>query len=77
VPSKTALNSLTVQYAKELRAERILVNAVNPGWCATDLNGHQGELSAAEGAGVVARYAAIGPDGPTGGFFGADGAEPW
>ncbi|GIG88760.1 SDR family NAD(P)-dependent oxidoreductase [Plantactinospora endophytica] len=77
VPSKTALNSLTVQYAKELQADKILVNAVNPGWCATDLNGHQGQLSAAEGANIVVRYATIGPDGPTGGFFGAEGVEPW
>jgi NAD(P)-dependent dehydrogenase (short-subunit alcohol dehydrogenase family) len=77
VPSKTALNGLTQQYAKELRAEGILVNAVNPGWCATDLNGHSGQLSAAEGAATVVRYATIGADGPTGGFFGVDGVEPW
>ncbi|MET7400432.1 SDR family NAD(P)-dependent oxidoreductase [Dactylosporangium sp. NPDC005572] len=75
VPSKTALNSLTVQCAKELTGIR--VNAVNPGWCATDLNGFQGQLSAAEGAETVVQYATIGPDGPTGGFFGADGVEPW
>jgi NAD(P)-dependent dehydrogenase (short-subunit alcohol dehydrogenase family) len=75
VPSKTALNSLTLQYAKELHG--ILVNAVNPGWCATDLNGHQGTLTAAEGAATVVRYALLDPDGPTGGFFGADGPEPW
>ncbi|HTJ38843.1 MAG TPA: SDR family oxidoreductase [Dactylosporangium sp.] len=75
VPSKTALNSLTLQYAKELTGIR--VNAVNPGWCATDLNGFQGQLSAAEGAAAVVRYATIGADGPTGGFFGADGVEPW
>ena len=36
VPSKTALNSLTVQYAKELRSRDILVNAADPGPCATD-----------------------------------------
>jgi NAD(P)-dependent dehydrogenase (short-subunit alcohol dehydrogenase family) len=28
--SKAALNALTVQYAKELRADGILVNAVTP-----------------------------------------------
>jgi NAD(P)-dependent dehydrogenase (short-subunit alcohol dehydrogenase family) len=77
VPSKTALNSLTVQYAKELRAEGILVNAVSPGYCATDLNNHTGYLSAAEGASAVVRYATLAPDGPTGGFFSAEGAEPW
>jgi NAD(P)-dependent dehydrogenase (short-subunit alcohol dehydrogenase family) len=77
VPSKTAVNSLTVQYAKELRADRILVNAINPGFCATDLNNHQGVLDAAEGAAVAVRYATIGADGPTGGFFGANGPVPW
>jgi NAD(P)-dependent dehydrogenase (short-subunit alcohol dehydrogenase family) len=77
VPSKTAVNSLTVQYAKELRADGIVVNAVNPGFCATDLNNHQGVLDAAEGASVAVRYATIGADGPTGGFFGADGPVPW
>ena len=77
VPSKTAVNSLTVQYAKELRADGILVNAVNPGYCATDLNNHQGFLDAAEGASVAVRYATIGADGPTGGFFGAGGPLPW
>ena len=50
VPSKTAVNSLTVQYAKDLRADNILVNAINPGYCATDLNDHQGVLDAAQGA---------------------------
>ena len=77
VPSKTAVNSLTVQYAKELRADGILVNAVNPGFCATDLNGHRGVLEAAEGASVAVRYATMGADGPTGGFFGASGPIPW
>jgi NAD(P)-dependent dehydrogenase (short-subunit alcohol dehydrogenase family) len=77
VPSKTAVNSLTVQYAKELRADGILVNAVNPGYCATDLNNHQGFLDAAVGASVAVRYATIGTDGPTGGFFGAGGPLPW
>ena len=77
VPSKTAVNSLTVQYAKELRPDNILVNAINPGYCATDLNDHQGVLDAAQGASVAVQYATIGPNGPTGGFFGASGPVPW
>jgi NAD(P)-dependent dehydrogenase (short-subunit alcohol dehydrogenase family) len=77
VPSKTAVNSLTVQYAKDLRADNILVNAINPGFCATDLNDHQGFLDAAQGAAVAVRYATIGADGPTGGFFGASGPVRW
>jgi NAD(P)-dependent dehydrogenase (short-subunit alcohol dehydrogenase family) len=34
--SKTALNALSVQYAKALAADHIPVNAVAPGPCATD-----------------------------------------
>jgi NAD(P)-dependent dehydrogenase (short-subunit alcohol dehydrogenase family) len=78
VPSKSALNALTVQYAKELRGTGILVNAVDPGWCATDLNDHTGTRPAALGAANVVRLATIGDDGPTGGFYTDDGAVvPW
>jgi NAD(P)-dependent dehydrogenase (short-subunit alcohol dehydrogenase family) len=78
VPSKTALNSLTVQYAKELRKDGVLVNAADPGWCATDLNNHAGFRTAAQGAAVAVHLATLGADGPTGGFFTDDGAVvPW
>jgi NAD(P)-dependent dehydrogenase (short-subunit alcohol dehydrogenase family) len=77
VPSKSALNSLTVQYAKELRGTKVLVNAANPGYCATDLNNNSGYLSAADGAAVSVTLATLGADGPTGGFFGAEGPIPW
>jgi NAD(P)-dependent dehydrogenase (short-subunit alcohol dehydrogenase family) len=77
VPSKTLLNSLTVQYAKELRKDGILVNAADPGYCATDLNNHTGYRTAAQGAAIAVRLATFGPDGPTGGFFNDDGPVPW
>ncbi|MEU4447281.1 SDR family oxidoreductase [Actinosynnema sp. NPDC050801] len=76
-PSKAALNSLTVQYANELREDGILVNAVAPGFVDTDSNNHTGHLTPAQGAEVVVRLATLGADGPTGGFFGADGPVPW
>ncbi|WP_344292305.1 SDR family oxidoreductase [Streptomyces synnematoformans] len=76
-PSKTALNALTLQYANELRPENILVNAVAPGYVDTDINGHTGFLTPAEGAAVVVRLATLGDDGPTGGFLSADGPVPW
>jgi len=75
--SKTALNSLTVQYAKLLRNTGIKVNAGCPGYCATDLNGHSGYRSAAEGAAIAVRLATLPDDGPTGGFFDDDGPIPW
>ncbi|MFF0310063.1 SDR family oxidoreductase [Streptosporangium sp. NPDC004379] len=76
-PSKTALNALTVQYANELRKDGILVNAADPGFVDTDINDHTGYLTTAQGAAAVVRLATLGADGPTGGFFGADGPVPW
>ena len=79
-PSKTALNALTIQYAKELRDEGILVNAAAPGACATDFTKDLGlriSRTAADGAAVIVRLASLGPDGPTGGFHDDDGTMPW
>lgn len=76
-PSKTALTSLTVQYANELRKDGILVNAVAPGYVDTDSNNHSGHLAPAQGAAVVVRLATLAPDGRTGGFFDEDGPVPW
>jgi NAD(P)-dependent dehydrogenase (short-subunit alcohol dehydrogenase family) len=66
-----------VQYANELRKEGILVNAVAPGYVATDSNNHSGFLTVAQGAAVLVRLATLGVDGPTAGFFGEEGALPW
>ena len=41
-PSKTFLNAVTVQYAKELQGTGILINLGCPGFVATDLNGFRG-----------------------------------
>lgn len=75
--SKSALNAITVLYANELRAEGILVNAVSPGYCATDLNRHSGMRTAEEGAAVAVDLATVGEDGPTGAFLAEDGPIPW
>jgi NAD(P)-dependent dehydrogenase (short-subunit alcohol dehydrogenase family) len=75
--SKTALNSLTAQYAKELRDTGILVNAADPGYCATDLNQHRGIRTAAQGAAIAVRLATLDAGGPTGGCFDDDGEVPW
>ncbi|MFI9818308.1 SDR family oxidoreductase [Saccharothrix variisporea] len=76
-PSKAALNALTVQYANELRKEGVLVNLADPGYVDTDINDHNGHLTPAQGAAVVVRLATLPADGPTGGFFNADGPVPW
>jgi NAD(P)-dependent dehydrogenase (short-subunit alcohol dehydrogenase family) len=76
-PSKSALNALTVQYAMELRKDGFLINAADPGYVATDINNHQGSATPAQGAQIVVQLATIGDDGPTAGFFSAQGAMPW
>lgn len=67
--SKAALNMLTVKLAKELVADGIKVNAADPGYTATDLNGHTGPRSVEEAAGIAVELATLDRMGPTGGFF--------
>ncbi|GLW69529.1 dehydrogenase [Kitasatospora phosalacinea] len=76
-PSKSFLNAVTLQYAKELRGTGVLVNLACPGYCDTDLNGHQGTRTPAQGAAVAVRLAALPDGGPSGGFFDEDGPLPW
>jgi NAD(P)-dependent dehydrogenase (short-subunit alcohol dehydrogenase family) len=73
--SKAALNMLTVQYAAALPAMRI--NSVDPGYTATDFNAHRGTQTVEEGAETIVQYALTTPDGPTGGFFDANGPVAW
>ncbi len=73
--SKAAVNLITVQYAKAYPGMRI--NAVEPGYTATDLNGHTGTQTVRQGAEIIVRMAQISPDGPTGGYFDAAGPLPW
>ncbi|WP_405931641.1 SDR family oxidoreductase [Streptomyces sp. NBC_00827] len=73
--SKTAVNLITVQYAKAFPEMRI--NCVEPGYTATDLNGHTGIQTVEQGAEIIVRMAQVRPDGPTGGYFDADGPIPW
>ena len=73
--SKAALNMLTSQYAKNF--PQIRINAVDPGYTATDLNGHHGTQSVEEGAEIIVSMAMSAPDQPTGGFFDRHGVVPW
>ena len=74
--SKAALNALTLMLADALRRDRVLVNAVCPGWVATDMGGAGGRPVRDGAAGVV--WAATLPDdGPTGGFFRDRRPIPW
>jgi NAD(P)-dependent dehydrogenase (short-subunit alcohol dehydrogenase family) len=73
--SKAALNMLTLQYAAAFPALRI--NAVDPGYTATDLNAHAGTQTIGEGTDAIVQMASIGSDGPTGTFVSRDGQVPW
>jgi NAD(P)-dependent dehydrogenase (short-subunit alcohol dehydrogenase family) len=74
--SKTALNALTRMLAAELRRDGILVNAVCPGWVATDMGGPGGR-PVADGAASIVWAAALPDSGPTGGFFRDGHPLPW
>ncbi|TDD63157.1 SDR family oxidoreductase [Actinomadura darangshiensis] len=73
--SKAALNAVTLIYANALRDSGIRVNALSPGFCATDLNGHTGVLTADEGGAHIARQLAR-PE--SGAFLNENGGTyPW
>ncbi|GII81563.1 dehydrogenase [Sphaerisporangium rufum] len=76
-PSKTFLNAVTIQYAKELRDTPILINAACPGFVATDLNGFRGVRTPEQGAAIAIRLATLPDGGPTGAFFDDAGVVPW
>ncbi|MFE0776986.1 SDR family oxidoreductase [Streptomyces sp. NPDC058861] len=76
-PSKTFLNAVTVQYAKELADTHVLINAVCPGFTATDLNGFRGVRTPRQGAAAAIRLATVEGHEPTGRFFSDEGEVPW
>jgi len=82
VPSKAALNAYTIVLAHNLRDTSFKVNAVDPGYTATDFNHHPGPGTVPDAAARVVKAAMLGPDGPTGQFFSDDnvpetGISPW
>jgi NAD(P)-dependent dehydrogenase (short-subunit alcohol dehydrogenase family) len=76
-PSKTFLNGMVVQYAKELAGTPMKINLACPGYVATDLNGFRGHRTPEQGATAAIRLATLPDDGPTSGFFDEDGPVPW
>jgi NAD(P)-dependent dehydrogenase (short-subunit alcohol dehydrogenase family) len=73
--SKSAVNMLTRQYARAL--PHLRVNAVDPGYTATDLNGHRGTKTVEQGAAAIVAAALLGPDAPTGTFTDDSGVLGW
>nr|WP_199156639.1 SDR family NAD(P)-dependent oxidoreductase [Pedobacter sp. ASV2] len=76
-PSKTALNAYTVMLAYELRHTAFKVNAVDPGYTATDFNGYKGTQHVSDAAELILKYGTIGKSGPTGQFLSKEGELPW
>lgn len=80
--SKAALNMYTIALAYELRDTPFKVNAVDPGFTATDLNQHTGTGTVEDAAARLVKCATIDSNGSTGKFFSDDnspetGVSPW
>ena len=73
--SKAALTMLTTQYAKALPGIRI--NAADPGYTATDLNGHSGPQTVTEGTDAIVALATERPDAGSGRFVDRTGEIAW
>lgn len=75
--SKTALNAITVHYARELADTPIKINGAAPGYVATDFNGFRGTRTPDEGAAIAIKLATLDESGPSGGVFDDNRQLPW
>jgi NAD(P)-dependent dehydrogenase (short-subunit alcohol dehydrogenase family) len=81
-PSKSALNAYTIVLAYELREFPFKVNVIDPGYTATDFNGHNGPGSVESAASFIVKHTLTDENAPTGQFFSNDiedeaGVSPW
>jgi len=80
--SKTALNAYTIVLAYELKDTNFKVNVIDPGYTATDFNGHSGPGSVESAASFIIKHTLTDESAPTGQFFSNDiedesGISPW
>jgi NAD(P)-dependent dehydrogenase (short-subunit alcohol dehydrogenase family) len=73
--SKAAVTMMTTQYARALPAIRF--NAADPGYTATDLNGHHGTQTVTEGTDAILTLATEDPSAGTGRFIDRFGPVTW
>jgi NAD(P)-dependent dehydrogenase (short-subunit alcohol dehydrogenase family) len=73
--SKAALTMLTMQHAKAL--PEIRINAADPGYTATDFNGHAGPQTVTEGTDAIVALATEGPGHASGRFVDRHGEQTW
>lgn len=81
-PSKSALNAYTITLAYELKDQPFKVNVIDPGYTATDFNGHSGSGSVESAASFIVKHTLTDENGPTGHYFSNDiedetGISPW
>lgn len=72
VPSKAALNAFTITLAYELRDLAFKVNAIDPGYTATDFNHFSGPGTVESAASFIIKHTLTDENGPTGKFFSND-----
>lgn len=72
VSSKAALNAFTVTLAYELRDLPFKVNAIDPGYTATDFNHFNGPGSVESAASFIVKHTLTDENAPTGKFFSND-----
>jgi NAD(P)-dependent dehydrogenase (short-subunit alcohol dehydrogenase family) len=75
--SKSAVNMMTVAFARELSGTNIKINSAAPGYTATEMNNYSGHQTVEEGAVASVKLATLPDDGPTGGFLDANGFVAW
>lgn len=75
--SKTALNAVTVSFAKALAPLGIRVNSADPGYTATDFNGHRGHRTVEQAAGIIVELTTSDDASLTGSFLNDRRTLPW
>lgn len=75
--TKVAMNAMTRALAEDLEDTGILVNAISPGWCRSDMGGASAPRSADQGAVSIVWGVTLPDEGPTGGFFQDGGPLHW
>ncbi|AMR31720.1 short-chain dehydrogenase [Mucilaginibacter sp. PAMC 26640] len=82
VPSKALVNAYTILLAYELKDLPFKVNAIDPGYTATDFNQHSGPGTVESAANFIIKHTLTDENAPTGTFFSNDiedesGVSPW
>jgi NAD(P)-dependent dehydrogenase (short-subunit alcohol dehydrogenase family) len=72
MPSKAALNAFTILLAYELKDLPFKVNAIDPGYTATDFNHHSGPGTVESAAAFIIKHTLTDENAPTGQFFSND-----